>query len=92
MPVNKGNNRALDCAVIKFVHQSRIHEGKVPYDSIRCAFSEGDQLYEGSNFSSRLHIQVCLLSPQLIKGYFLPRPIAVYNPYLNKEFIPFSKQ
>jgi len=54
MPVNKGNNRALDCAVIKFVHQTRINEKKSPYNSIRCAFSEGEELYKGSNFSSRL--------------------------------------
>lgn len=86
MPVNKGNNRALDCAVIKFVHQSRINENKIPYDTIRCAFSEGEELYKGSNFSSRLHIQVCVLNPDLIKGYYLPRPIELYNPYLKEEF------
>lgn len=86
LPRNKKNNRALDCAVIKFVHQSRLDEGLPHYDSIRCAFLEGDNLYEGSNFYSRLHIQVCLLNKDLIKGYFLPRPIEQFNPYLRKDF------
>jgi Fic family protein len=59
---------------------------KPRYDSIRCAFSEGEALYHGSNFSSRLHIQVCLLNNDLIKGYFLPRPVVTHNPYLLKNF------
>ena len=83
LPKNKGNNRALDCAVIKFLHQTRSAQGLPAYDSIRCAFTEGEELYEGSNFSSRLHIQVCLINNDLIKGYFLPRPIAAFNPYLD---------
>ena len=86
IPTNKGNNRALDCAVIKFVHQSRAIDNKPRYDSIRGAFSEGEELSKGSNFSSRLHIQVGLLNKDLIKGYFLPRPVATYNPYLLRDF------
>jgi hypothetical protein len=31
--------------------------------------------------------KVCLRNPQLIKGYFLPRPTELYNPYLNKDFV-----
>ncbi len=83
IPMNKGNNRALDCAVIKYVHQSRKEENMPAYDSIRCAFIEGEPLYSGSNFTTRLHIQICLLNPSLIKGYFLPRPIEIFNPYLS---------
>ena len=41
MPVNKGNNRALDCDVIKYIHQSNDDKGKLPYDTIRCAFPKG---------------------------------------------------
>jgi hypothetical protein len=25
---------------------------------------------------------------EMIKGYFLPRPLEVFNPYLKKDFIP----
>lgn len=43
LPRNKGANRQLDCAVIKFVHQSNIEILK-PYDTIRSAFSEGKKI------------------------------------------------
>jgi hypothetical protein len=82
-PFNKGNNRALDCAVIKYVHQSGRETGKLPYDTIRSAFNEGETIYPGASFTSRLHIQICVLNPDLIRGYFLPRPVELYNPYLN---------
>ena len=80
MPKNSGNNRALDCAVIKYIHEANKEEGKKEYDTVRCAFPEGIEVYEGSAITSRLHIQVCVVNPESIKGYFLPRPIALYNP------------
>jgi len=82
MPVNKKDNRALDCAVIQFIHKSNIEEGKESYDTVRCAFPEGDEAYEGASITSRLHIQVCVKNTNLIKGFFLPRPLGKYNPYL----------
>lgn len=83
MPVNKGNNRALDCAVIKYIHQHNKKQGLKPYDTIRCAFPEGQQIYPGSAITSRLHIQICVLNANCIKGYFLPKPIQIYNPAIN---------
>ncbi|RYY24628.1 MAG: hypothetical protein EOO04_12805 [Chitinophagaceae bacterium] len=82
MPVNKDKNRALDCAVINFVHTSNSRAGKDPYDSIRCAFPEGEPTFPGSFITDRLHIQLCIRNPELIKGYFLPKPIAHFNPNL----------
>lgn len=82
MPVNRGDNRALDCEVIKHIHQSNINESKNPYETIRSAFQEGDEVYPGASFSARHHIQVCVCQPQLIKGYFLPRPVKTFNPHL----------
>ncbi len=82
MPKNKGNNKALDCAVIQYIHQSNITEGKPKYDTIRCAFQEGTEVYPGATASQRLHIQVCVLNPECIRGYYLPRPVNKYNPYL----------
>lgn len=81
MPVNKGPNRALDCAVIKYVHETRREVKELPYDTIRCPFKEGDPVYETSNFTDRLHIEICVITTALIKGYFLPRPIVEYNPF-----------
>jgi hypothetical protein len=51
-------------------------------------FAEGKEAYPGSNFSMRGHIEVCVTNPDMIKGYFLPRPLEVFNPYLKKAFIP----
>ena len=85
MPENKGANRALDCAVIKYVHQSNKDQGKQPYDTLRCAFPEGSVAYPGTEITSRLHIQVCVLNKESIKGYFLPRPLEQFNPNLNKS-------
>lgn len=86
MPVNKGANRRLDCSVIKFVHQSNKNKGVNRYDTIRSPFQEGGPIYDGANFTDRLHIEICVLNKDLIKGYFLPRPVEDFNPYLNKEF------
>ena len=88
MPVNKGANRRLDCAVIKYVHESNRRQGLQAYDTIRSAFLEGDEIYPGSNFTDRLHIEICVLNPELIKGYFLPLPVYEFNPYLKKNFNP----
>ncbi len=85
MPVNKGANRALDCAVIKYIHQSNREEGKPAYDTIRCAFGEGAEAYPGTEITSRLHIQICVINKNCIKGYFLPRPLDQFNPFLNKH-------
>lgn len=81
MPINTGNNRALDCAVIKYIHQSNIENGKKAYDTIRCAFDEGGEVYPGANFTSRHHIQICVINPDMIKGFFLPRPLNEFNPH-----------
>lgn len=89
MPKNKGANRALDCAVIQYLHQSNKNTDLPAYDSIRCAFLEGKPVYPKSNFTSRLHIEICVLNTEMIKGYFLPRPINDFNPYLNKPFAKF---
>jgi hypothetical protein len=79
MPVNKENNRALDCAVIEYLHQSNLQKKNPAYDTIRCAFPEGGQAYPDSYITSRLHIQVCVRNPDCIKGFFLPRPLNKFN-------------
>jgi hypothetical protein len=33
-----------------------------------------------------LHIEICVLNTNLIKGYFLPLPVEEFNPYLKREF------
>ena len=80
MPVNKHNNRALDCAVIQYLHQLNERKNEPGYDTVRCAFPEGEQAYPDSYITSRLHIQVCVRNADCIKGFFLPRPLAKFNP------------
>ena len=62
MPTNAGGRdkprRQLDCAVIEFMHTIREAEGLTPYDTIRSVFSEGDNLYPGTLFTEKSHIQL----------------------------------
>ncbi len=92
MPTNKDANRRLDCAVFKHLHKSREDNPSLKYDTIRCAFVEGEPIYPGANFSTRLHIEICVLNSNVIRYYFLPRPLEVYNPYLKSIFIPCYAQ
>jgi hypothetical protein len=90
MPSNKGANRALDCAVIKYLHETNTRKGISPYETIRSPFQEGGQLYETANFTDGLHMEVCVINVKMIKGYFLPQPVEEFNPWLDKDF-PSSK-
>jgi hypothetical protein len=90
LPQNDGPKRFLDCAVLRYVHHSRKEKQQQPYDTIRSAFQEGKEIYPTAPFTTQLHIQICVINPDMIKGYFLPRPLDKYNPYLEKDFIPSS--
>jgi hypothetical protein len=77
LPVNVGGKdklrRDLDCAVIQALHQYRCDQGLDPYDSVRAPFPEADDLYTGSGFRAKNHIQVCVVNTtRCIKGYFKP--------------------
>lgn len=87
MPANKGEGfgaRYLDRAVVQTLHSLRATldeeavlsgEPRVPaYETVRSAFPEGDDLYEGAGFRSKNHIQIAVRDLARIKGYF--RPIA----------------
>lgn len=77
LPVNAGGKdrlkRELDCAVIQALHQYRCEQGLTPYDSVRAPFPEAEDLYFGSGFRAKNHIQVCVINTaRCIKGYFKP--------------------
>lgn len=82
MPRNNGANRKLDCAVIQSIHASNKAQELPPYDTVRSPFHEDEPIYETSNFTHGLHIEICVINEDMIKGYFLPRPLEAYNPYL----------
>jgi hypothetical protein len=40
------------------------------FDTVRGMFPEGDALYEGAGFRAKNHIQLCVVNPNSIIGYF----------------------
>ena len=74
--------RKLDCAVITTLHNLTKKAKLPPYDSVRGVFWEGDELYPGAGFREKNHIQIAIINPNCIKGFFLPRGID------NKYIIP----
>jgi hypothetical protein len=72
--------RYLDCAVIQAVHEYNEETGQKPYDSVRGVFFEGRDLYPGAGFKEKNHIQICVINPNCIKGYFKPiEPVEGFN-------------
>ncbi|MDN3382543.1 hypothetical protein QL995_07650 [Pseudoalteromonas sp. APC 3358] len=41
-------------------------------DSVRGMFPEGDELYKGAGFRDKNHIQLCIVNPNCIIGFFDP--------------------
>ena len=65
--------RTLDCAVINFLHSQRTQQGLKPFDSVRGVFWEGEPIYPTAGFKEKNHVQIAVLNPNCIKGYFWPR-------------------
>lgn len=81
LPVNrKGRSetdillRNLDCTVIEMVHFLSRQEDNTwdPFDSVRGVFIEGQEVFPGSAIPEKTHIQICIVNPNCIKGYFAP--------------------
>jgi hypothetical protein len=62
--------RNLDRAVIEYMHATNKLK---PYHTVRGVFTEGEEIYPGSGFYEKSHVQICVRNPNCIKGYFLPR-------------------
>lgn len=67
--------RNLDCAVIQMIHSYNDIMNIEAYDSIRGVFPEGKEAYPGAGFVVKTHIQLCVVNPNCIKGYFAPMPV-----------------
>lgn len=67
--------RKLDCAVITTLHKLNQKANLPAYDSVRGVFWEGEELYPGAGFREKNHIQIAIINPNCIKGFFLPREI-----------------
>lgn len=64
--------RELDCAVIQRIHQYNRETHKKSYDSVRGVFVEGDPVYPEAGIREKSHVQLCIVNPNCIKGYFSP--------------------
>jgi hypothetical protein len=64
--------RKLDCAVINTLHTYNRKSGLREYESIRSPFWEGENLYDNAGFKDKNHIQICIIAPPCIIGYFRP--------------------
>lgn len=79
IPQNKnitGNSdlllRRLDCAVVNQIHQYNRSNHKPEFDSVRGIFIEGNPIYPNSGFREKTHVQLCIVNPNCIKGFFNP--------------------
>lgn len=82
IPVNKDSPkgasqnkvmRALDCAVINFLHSSMARDKRPPFDTVRGVFVEGKPVYPGAEIYSLTHAQISVLNEGCIRGVFHPR-------------------
>ena len=65
--------RDLDCAVIQQIHEyNKSQNNGSEFDSVRGVFIEGNKIYPNSGFVEKTHIQLCIVNPNCIKGYFNP--------------------
>lgn len=62
--------RHLDCAVINWCLDFLEEEEKQHYHTVRCLFSEGAPVFEGSKILAKSHIQIAVRDETAIFGYF----------------------
>ena len=76
LPVNAGDTpdkllRRRDCLVMNFYLRFLDRQGG-HYDSVRCAFVEGEPAFEGSGIYRKTHIQLAIRNLACILGVFRP--------------------
>lgn len=72
MPINgpKSWERFLDCAVLRRLHEIIEDSGAASIDTVRGVFQEGREVYPGSAFREKTHIQIAVRNPDCIKAVF----------------------
>jgi hypothetical protein len=65
--------RHLDCAVINWCLDFLEKEEKQHYHTVRCIFSEGRPVFEGSKILAKSHVQIAVRDHAAIVGYFKPQ-------------------
>jgi hypothetical protein len=69
---SKGNKllRFLDCAVIKYLHDTLEQQNFEPFDAVRGLFVEGKPVYPGARFYTHTHSQIAIRNSDCIRGVF----------------------
>jgi hypothetical protein len=72
LPENQpdGLRHNRDCAVVNYLHRLEAERGDPPFDSVKGIFIEAPDLYPGSGFGSKNHIQIAVRNLDCIKGVF----------------------
>jgi hypothetical protein len=75
VPTNAGALRKRDCAIFNW-YLDRVEEAGIKFDTVRCAYLEGEPAFEGSSIHFETHIQIAVRNPACILGVFRPRAIS----------------
>lgn len=82
LPINKYQDksgayltRALDCAVLEYLHGIRRASGLPSYDTVVGALWEGNLLYDNAGVTDKNHMQICVRNEECIRGYFRVREL-----------------
>lgn len=67
--------RALDCAVLEYLHSVRLDANLPAYDTVIGALWEGNDLYDDAGLTDKNHIQICVRNNEYIRGYFRVREL-----------------
>lgn len=72
MPMNGPRpwERFLDCAVLRRLHEIIKDSSATQIDTVRGVFQEGQEVYPGSAFREKTHIQIAVMNPDCIKAVF----------------------
>jgi hypothetical protein len=65
--------RRLDCAVVNWCLDFLEKRKNQHFHTVRCLFSEGSPVFEGSKILEKSHIQVAVRDAAAIVGYFKPQ-------------------
>ncbi|HSI51851.1 MAG TPA: hypothetical protein VLA61_26590 [Ideonella sp.] len=77
--------RELDAAVFTALHLLRENNGLERYQTVRGPFLEGKPIYDGAGIREKSHIQIAVLDPACVKGYFKPFKIELASQQVVAE-------
>lgn len=73
MRLQEENNQLIANQLIVSMSKKKVIQNDSRFiDSVRGMFPEGAELYDGAGFREKNHIQLCIVNPNCIVGYFCP--------------------